>query len=241
MRNIDLENEKDFENKKAGGGKIRSKQSKYYWATSLPIERHKLKTLNAIKSAKILEIGCASGYDAVDYCNSASAYIGVDISNIAIDNCKALKLGNADFYCVDGHKLPIEDKSVDYVIVNSLLHHLDLETSFKEISRVLSDHGALIFREPLGTNPIIGFYRMMTPSARTIDERPFTFSDLKIMGKYFHFNKKIQWFGFLSIFSAFINSVKIRAALTAIDEVLSRSPIRYLFWQFSGVMKKKTQ
>lgn len=239
MRNIDLENEKDFENRKASGEQVRAKQSKFYWATSIPIEKHKEDTYKVIKGLKVLEIGCASGYDAIDYCKHAKSYVGVDISNIAIKNCDALSIKNAKFYCVDGHKLPVDDSSIDYVIVNSLLHHLDLETSFREISRILSDSGALIFREPLGTNPAFQIYRMMTPGARTADERPFTFNDLRLMRKYFDLNDQVQWFGFLSILSAFLKNYNVRALLTTIDGVLSKTPLKYVYWQFSGIAKKK--
>lgn len=239
MRNIDLETEKNFENRKASGEQVRAKQSKFYWATFLPTEKHKEETFRTIEGSEVLEIGCASGYDAIDYCKYAKSYIGVDISDVAIDNCKALSINNAEFHCVDGHKLPAQDKSIDFVIVNSLLHHLDLVTSFEEISRVLSDSGALIFREPLGTNPAFQIYRMMTPGARTADERPFTFNDLRLMNKYFHFNEKVQWFGFLSILSAFYRKDNIRDFLTAIDVLLSKTPLKYLFWQFSGIAKKR--
>lgn len=239
MRNINFDNEKDFENRKARGERVRAAQSKFYWATLLLTENHKELTCKTIKGKKVLEIGCASGYDAVDYCKYAEIYFGVDISNVAIDNCKALYLSNATFYCVDGHKLPAEDKSVDYVIVNSLLHHLDLETSFKEISRVLMDSGSLIFREPLGINPAFQLYRMLTPSARTVDERPFTFDDLKLMRKYFVLNKDVQWFGFLNILSALLKHRAIRSMFTNLDTWLSYTPIKYLFWQFSGIAKKQ--
>lgn len=239
MRDINLKNEKNFENRKASGEHVRANQSKYYWATSIPIEKHKNETCKIIKDSKVLEIGCASGYDAIDYCKYANSYIGVDISNIAIENCKILSIKNAKFHCVDGHKLPANDNSIDYVIVNGLLHHLDLETSLQEITRVLSDSGALIFREPLGTNPVFQIYRMMTPSARTIDERPFTFNDLALMRKYFDLNKQVQWFGFLNILSAFIRNDNVKSALTIIDELLSKTPLRYFFWVFSGIVRKR--
>ena len=235
MRNIDLENEKNFENRKASGEPVRAKQSKFYWATSISTEKHKEETLNVIKGSKVLEIGCASGHDAMDYCKYSKSYIGADISDVAIQNCNALLIKNATFHCVDGHKLPADDKSIDFVIVNSLLHHLDLEVSFKEISRILSDNGSLIFREPLGTNPAFQMYRMLTPSARTIDERPFTFNDLGLMKKYFDLNGQVQWFGFLSIISAFLRINKVRAVLTKFDWVLSQTPIKYFYWQFSGI------
>ena len=82
-------------------------------------------------------------------------------------------------------------------------------------------------------------YRMLTPNARTIDERPFTFNDLELMKKYFDLDGRVQWFGFLSIISAFLRIDSLRAVLTNLDWVLSKTPIKYFYWQFSGIVKKR--
>jgi SAM-dependent methyltransferase len=239
MRNINLGKEREFENKKASGANVRIAQSKFYWATALPIERHKEVTFDAIRAKRILEIGCSSGADAVDYCKHAASYIGVDISDVAIDNCNKLSLANATFHCVDGHIIPAEDGSFDYVIVNSLLHHLDLQTSLKEISRVMEKDGALIFREPLGINPLYQLYRALTPMARTIDERPFSIKDLTTMTKFFSLDEDIQYFGFFNLLSAFLRSEQLRSLLTLLDNIISQTPIRLWFWSFSGVARKR--
>jgi SAM-dependent methyltransferase len=238
MREIDLDAERDFENRKAVGENVRGAQSKYYWATGASISRHKQLTCETIRKKSVLEIGCASGCDAVEYVQFARRYVGLDISDEAIKNCESLELENAQFTCVDGHVLPFDDNSFDCVIVNSLLHHLDLEKSFSEICRVLTEGGVLLFREPLGTNPLFQVYRFLTPSARTDDERPFTFKDLALMRSLFEF-EDVQWFGFLSLFSAFTKSEGVRSFLTSVDGVLSRTPLKFLFWQFSGVARVK--
>lgn len=240
MRKINLLDERNFENRKAGGEAVREKQSKFYWATRTSILEHRDATNLAIKNKRVLEIGCASGNDASLYCEHAQSYIGIDISDVAISNCQNRQLSNATFYCVDGHTIPLKDSEVDIVIVNSLLHHLDLPTVFNEISRVLKKDGCLIFREPLGTNFIFQLYRLITPSARTVDERPFTFSDLKLLRKYFIIDE-VNWFGFLVLLSAFIRSESLRRYLTNIDKILSRSPAKYFFWQISGVAKLRSK
>tara|TARA_B100000767_G_C19758855_1_gene534219 strand:+ start:851 stop:1579 length:729 start_codon:yes stop_codon:yes gene_type:complete len=237
MRKIDLEAERIFENRKALGDDVRASQNKFYWATDLDTEAHKEETFKVIKNKNILEIGCASGYDAANYTEYANSYLGLDISDEAINNCKALELKNAEFICVDGHILPVGDQTLDYVIVTSLLHHLDIKKTFSEIARVLKHDGSLIFLEPLGTNPLFQIYRFLTPKARTVDERPFTFGDLSLMQSYFVF-KEVRWFGFLNILSAYIRIEGIRKLLTSIDRVLSKTFLKYFFWQFSGVAKK---
>jgi SAM-dependent methyltransferase len=238
MRKIDLEAEANYENRKASGEAVRSSQSKFYWATSIPTDNHRHLSCESIHKQDVLEIGCASGNDATEYAKFAKTYTGVDISDVAISNAQKLELTNCKFYCVDGHKLPVASNSMDFIIVNSLLHHLDLDNVFVEIARVLKDNGSLIFREPLGTNPLFQLYRLLTPSARTVDERPFTFKDLHLMRSYFLF-ENVRWFGFLSILSAFLRFDIIRGALTKVDDILSHTPLKYFFWQFSGIAKLK--
>lgn len=239
MRKIDLDGERNFENEKALGGDKRKRQSKFYWATALETESHAGRVYNYIQGKVVLEIGCASGSDAISYCKFAKRYTGIDISNEAIKNCEARDIKNAEFVCTDGHKIPAGDKTLDCVIVNSLLHHMDLETSFIEINRVLKDDGKLLFREPLGTNPIFQIYRYITPRARTVDERPFTFRDLRLMRKHFEL-EDVTWYGFLNIVSAFIRVPMLRSGLSSLDKILSRTSLRYLFWQFAGRARKKT-
>ncbi len=238
MRKINLINERNYENRKARGEKIRKNQDKYYWATSLVIAKHKSNTINLIKNKNILEIGCSCGDDAIEFSKYSSFYCGIDISDEAIKIAKKLKLENSEFLCGDGHEINKSNGEFDCVIVNSLLHHLDLKKSFFEINRILKPGGILIFREPLGTNLFFQLYRSLTPLSRTEDERPFTLSDLRLMNKFFDI-EDIQWFGFTSIVSAFIRIKKFRRILTSLDNLISRTFLKYFFWQFCGFAKKK--
>jgi len=239
MREINTEAERKFENEKALGGESRVKQDKFYWATALGDEDHKRTIIESIANKVILEIGCASGRDAKLYSEYAEYYTGLDISDEAIKNCDNMGLENATFICTDGHKIPLNDKAFDCVIVNSLLHHLDLEVSLVEISRVLKDGGKLIFKEPLGTNPFFQLYRSFTQSARTADERPFTFMDLKLLQSNFEL-RQVRWFGFTNILAAFFRISILRQVLTNLDSLLSHTPLKYFFWQFAGVATKKS-
>ena len=234
MRRIDLEAEREFENLKTNDGMVRNAQSKFYWATDLDTQFHIDLTNEKISGKNVLEIGCSTGRDAEIYSQHCNKYYGIDISDQAIDVATSKELKNCVFECVDGHTLPFSDSSIDCVIVNSLLHHLDLATSLREINRVLVDGGVLLFREPLGTNPVFEFYRFLTPRARTVDERPFTFADLATMDKYFELQNGVRWFGFTNIISAYIKSNHLRAFLTRLDQLFARTQLRYLFWQFSG-------
>lgn len=238
MRPIDLNKEREYENSKILSDDVRKVQGKYYWATEIPTNEHIEQTYLAIKGLSGLEIGCSGGADAIGYAKYCSKYIGIDISDEAIKLAKSKNLANCEFICTDGHNLPFENESLDFVIVNSLLHHLDLGSTFVEISRVLKPKGKLIFREPLGTNPLFQIYRFFTPAARTDDERPFSLKDINLMKIHFEFSE-IRWFGFLSIGAAFFKSTTLRFFLTRIDDLLSKTPMKYAFWQFSGVAHKR--
>lgn len=239
MRRIDLRGERDFENSKVMGADVRSKQSKYYWATTLEAQRHLRTIKSKIGGADVLEIGCSSGNLAAQLSPFAKSYVGTDISDQAIALAASRQLTNCSFVCCDGHKIAMPDQSFDCVIVDALLHHMDLDLVLREIDRLLRPNGLLFFNEPLGTNPVFNLYRVFTPRARTPDEHPFRRADLKLLGTIFEV-QEIRWFGFLSIGSAFTRSNLVRQVLSLIDRVLSRTPIRYLFWQFSGFAMKKT-
>jgi ubiquinone/menaquinone biosynthesis C-methylase UbiE len=145
---------------------------------------------------------------------------------------------NAEFICCDAHNLPYENGTFDHVIVNSLLHHLDLVIILKEIKRVLKPGGSLILKEPLGTNPIINIYRMLTPNSRTPDERPFNFSDLKLLSNYFD-TSNINFYGGVVLLSAFKVFKPFKTVFFKVDVLLSITPLKYLFWSVNGALQVK--
>ena len=238
MREIDIEKEKEFENQKVTDSTSRKPAHKYYWATGIPIQRHVARTLKRIEGAKVLEIGCSSGHHSIPYAKAAASFVGIDISDKAIELANSRNLPNAEFLCVDGHHLSFGNEEFDCVIVDSLLHHLDLGQSLREISRVLRPGGSLLFREPLGTNPFFQLYRWGSPSARTTDERPFTFSDLRLLRSHFDL-QDVDWFGLFSMFSAFGRKESLRRVLTGVDRILALTPVRIFFWQIAGAAVKK--
>ena len=238
MRNIDLSSERDFENLKTNDPTTRKSQSKYYWSIQTYIDKHEKECLQEISGKDVLEIGCATGKAAASRAGVASSYTGIDISDEAIKIGKQRKIPNATFIVSDGHKIPTPDGVFDCVIVDGLLHHMDLATVFREINRVLRDDGSLIFREPLGTNLLFQLYRKLTPSARTVDERPFTFEDIRLMKQYFVVTK-LSWYGLFCIFSAFVKSRHLRQVLCVVDNILAMTPAKYFYWHFSGIVKRR--
>lgn len=238
MRSIDLDKEREFENSKVLSSEIRSRETKFYTAVEMENQLFEEKTFMWIKDKSVLEVGCSEGRMAEKYINFASSYVGADISDLAIVKAQSKNISKATFICCDAHEIPLEDESFDIVIVNSLLHHLDLEKGLQEISRLLNYGGYLILREPLGINPLFSLYRALTPSSRTPDERPFTFSELRIINKYFG-SKEVFYYGGICLFGALINIRWISRQLGYVDRVFAQTPLKYLMWYFSGIFVKK--
>lgn len=238
MRRIDLQHEQEFENNKVLGDDARKNQGKFYKVVKEKIDKHQRNILIHIRGLNVLEIGCSSGADAELYASSCKKYSGIDISDIGIRIAKERGIPNAHFIAGDAHHLPFKNNQFDVIIVNSLLHHLNLEQIFCEIQRVVKPCGLLFFREPLGINPVIKLYRHLTPKSRTPDERPFTSHDVRLMLKHVVF-VEVEYFGFLSLASAFGVFKRFRQLLALIDELLSKTMLKWFFWQFSGVAQIK--
>jgi SAM-dependent methyltransferase len=91
----------------------------------------------------------------------------------------------AQFKLMDAHKLEFSDASFEMVYGVAILHHLEFERALCEIARVLRPGGTAVFVEPLRLNPVAMLVRLMTPWARTIDERPLGPAELRLVERYF--------------------------------------------------------
>jgi len=152
----------------------------------------------------ILEYGCGPGsYSFILAQNKAKKVIGIDISEVAIEKAKKTAqeknlANNTEFIVMNAEELDFNNNYFDMICGTAILHHLDLEKSFKELSRVLKSGGRAIFIEPLGHNLFINLYRKLTPSMRTEDEHPLLQKDLDKIKKYFP-NAKFQYFYLITL------------------------------------------
>jgi ubiquinone/menaquinone biosynthesis C-methylase UbiE len=88
---------------------------------------------------------------------------------------------------MDAHTLQFEENKFDMVFGFGILHHLEASTAFDEICRVLKPGGRVLLQEPLADNFLLKMFRLLTPKARTKDERPFTKEDIELL------TSKKQW------------------------------------------------
>ena len=150
---------------------------------------------------------------------------------------------------MDCESLDFADESFDIVFARSIIHHLNVDTSLKEIKRVLKPGGKLTVLEPLGTNPIINLYRWLTPNSRTTDEHPLIETDLRTFKEYFP-ESRFHYLYFISILAYFYRMLdgderrfgKVFSFLNSVDGwFLKYIPLyRYLCWDVLLCCQKKS-
>jgi ubiquinone/menaquinone biosynthesis C-methylase UbiE len=147
--------------------------------------------LSNCQNKDILEYGCGlSSYSYFLARNGALSAKAIDISDVAIEQAreKAVQEGLQDkmeFLVMDAEKLEFGQDSFDLICGNGIIHHLDLNKAYAELSRTIKPDGIVVFTEPLGHNPLINLFRKLTPG-RTEDEHPLLVQDIELAKKYFN-------------------------------------------------------
>ena len=198
------------------------------------------------KNSEILDYGCGVGTLIEKLIKfKPKKIVGIDISEVSINKAKErikeLK-GKVDFYVDNCEKTQFDNNSFDIVYGSGILHHLKIDECLNEIHRILRPNGSLLFIEPLGTNPIINFYRKLTPKSRSVDEHPFMNKDFKYIDNKF-INMKIKYYGFLTLlFFPFYKSPdnsKLFKFFSNFDQILFKYKFFQLFaWSVLITAKK---
>jgi len=78
-----------------------------------------------------------------------------------------------------------ENDIFDFVLGVSILHHTDVTLVEREIERVLKPGGRALFIEPMGHNPFLRLFRLLTPDRRTPTEQPMTIGQIRgFLGRF---------------------------------------------------------
>jgi len=153
-------------------------------------------------NSNILDYGCGIGSSlkkVIEF--NPKKITGIDISDISIEKAKKIiKVDNfnVDLFVDNCENTKFNDNTFDIVYGTGILHHLDIEVCLKEIHRILKPGGKFLFIEPLGTNPLINFYRKLTPKSRSEDEHPLIGKDFNLIENKF-VKIKIKYYGFLTL------------------------------------------
>jgi ubiquinone/menaquinone biosynthesis C-methylase UbiE len=97
---------------------------------------------------EVLDFGCGTGANCSIF--DPGKYVGIDPDVKRIDYAKRLYPDHL-FLTFDNDKLPLDDESIDYIVIVAVLHHIsseDIARCMKEFKRVLKPNGTIIAMEP---------------------------------------------------------------------------------------------
>lgn len=189
---IRKKDEKDFHDKFFAESAERKAQEKFYAKEVKELLfNYAISQMGDLKGRKLLYYGCGINKKPLSKFISEGAEVkAIDLSSEAVEIMKKFiikeKLNDyAEMLEMDAEKLSFDNNMFDLVFGSAIIHHLDIRKASSEISRILKKGGKAIFIEPLGMNPIINFYRLVTPKDRTKDEHPLKMGDVDTVKKNF--------------------------------------------------------
>ena len=193
---------------------------------------------NDIVNKATLDWCCGNGEIGLAMAQSGAKEVcGVDISDVSISNATALSkeqnVGDkCNFIQMDAEKMTFSDNSFDIVHEYGALHHVDLEVSLKEVSRVLKPEGRFICTEALRHNPLIHWYRKRSMHLRTEweVEHILGVKDILKGEKYFD-NIKIKYFHLFALVAIPFRKTFFFKPLLSVLEVLDNIFLKIPFIQ----------
>ena len=97
---------------------------------------------------EVLDVACGKGEWLVAVKNRGGVPAGLDLSNKAIDICKAI-LPDGEFYVDTAEKLPFENKRFDVIsCLGAIEHFIDPEAALKEMVRTAKDGAIFLLLVP---------------------------------------------------------------------------------------------
>jgi ubiquinone/menaquinone biosynthesis C-methylase UbiE len=141
MRNIFTDKDRSFVNIEKKFSKSENLE-----AYNLLFKRWKINKIpiSIIKKKNILDVGCGSGrYSWALKKLGAKKVIGIDVDSIVLEN------KSTDNNIVYKDTIPLEDNSVDLIIMDWVLEHINDTTKFySEINRILKINAIICARTP---------------------------------------------------------------------------------------------
>jgi len=225
------EAEKIFHNRKFS----RERKKNYYdLGFKKIIFNSMMRNIGDVEGKKVLEFGCGEGWLTKILASRGAEVWAFDISKEAIRTAQGyLQSKNLQTKVhlsqMTAEKLTYDSNMFDLVVGNAILHHIDLYEGIKQIKRVLRDGGKAYFMEPLGHNPLLNLYRLMTPNKRSKDEAPLRFEQLAIIKESFCKFSHEEYYltAMLGLFWHFfgMNNImlKTRDLLFKLDQIILRN------------------
>ena len=150
--------------------------------------------------ANICDVGAGVGHLTLVLANKGFQIKAVEPNDAmrSIGKIRTKDFKNINWHEGTGEETGQQSNSFQMVTFGSSFNVCDRKKALIETSRILKPKGKFIFIEPLGTNPIINFYRKITPNSRSEDEHPLVKQDFDLIKK--KFNKiDVKYYGFFTL------------------------------------------
>jgi len=121
---------------------------------------------------RVLEVGCGTGFFSEIFLRDGVALHAIELSPELLAKARERCGTKANFHVCDIESLPYKDGVFDAVVGIRVLHHLDMEASFREIHRVLTPGGVIAFCEPNMLNPQIMIQKNIPFIKRLMGDTP---------------------------------------------------------------------
>ena len=203
-----------------------------------------------VEGRSVLDYCCGNGEDGVLIAQKgATEVIGIDISDVSVANAHRLAqsegVANKVTHLVaDAEATGFDENRFDIITEYGSLHHLDLDSAFAEMARILKPDGQAICQEALAHNVIIHAYRRLTPKLRTPWEVDHILrrSSFKVAQKYFG-RIEMKFFHLFSLFAVPFRNTSLFSPLLAglelVDDLALRVPgLRWQAWQTVFVLSE---
>jgi ubiquinone/menaquinone biosynthesis C-methylase UbiE len=182
--------------------------------------------VDQVRNKKVLDLCCGYGFTSVRLAKRGAHVTGIDISpkmvKLAQRNAELNKV--TDRVCVQkmsAQAMDFPDNSFNYVIGIGALHHLNIDTAGREISRVLKKGGRAFFIEPRIPYKWLIIIRSILPSRCFESPGGAQLSDHEIKSfSNFFADTKISYFLLLRKFARFPFLNKIPDKLDEYDRFL---------------------
>ena len=151
----------------------------------------------------VLELGCGTGSFTRELARSGANVVAIDLSpellELARANCSA---PNVQYQIQNAYSLSYSEAQFDSVVGSSVLHHLEIKDTLRDVYRVLKPAGTIYFTEPNMLNPQIAIQKNIPWIKRKLGDSPdetalFRWPLLRLLEQTGYRNIRIAPFDFL--------------------------------------------
>lgn len=151
--------------------------------------------MSDLKDARVLDLGCFAGNKlSLWMAENCADYTGIDLSEQATayldEQLRARHLVHARAYKQDFLANSFPDNHFDLVYAHAVLHHFkDMTVLLEELQRILKPGGVVISFDPMMTEPLNRFARLLYRPLQTDREWewPFSRATFRLISKYFEY------------------------------------------------------